>query len=519
MSVADIDKAGDIVEFLENSDCNVIVTGKAGTGKSVQLKRFRERNKDRMLVVAPTGIAALNCHGETIHRVFRLPIRPIVDCPEEIRACASRVGSELKTATTLLVDEIGMIRADTWDVIDRILRIVKRRDEPFGGVRIVGFGDLYQLPPIVKSDEVEYFKQRYGSDKGYFFTSSVMQGSPFTVIELTKVFRQKDDRFISILNSARVGSLSDEQISLLNTRHRPDFKAADGFVTLCPRNSTAESINKERLSSLKGKTFSYEAECSDDFPKSARPNDDWVNLKVGCQVMIIKNIYVDEGKMLPNGAVGIVKSLSPKAVEVELDGRDWMIGYETWESHKTFVDGGKLKSNCVGEFKQIPLKLGWACTIHKSQGVTLEKCIINMEGGAFADGQTYVALGPWRSLAGIVLKSKIHKSDIRADQSLSDFTVESKMHGRYVEFEQDSLPDVAGGVVEIDPLQVISNGARSNGWLSEDEFTAVIDVMNSAKSENIVACSKLTVSRMIDEIRCLRTEISDLRSIVEAVDA
>lgn len=506
---------GDVVQFLEDTDDNVYVCGRAGTGKSVQLKRYIERNKDRILVVAPTGIAALNCGGSTIHRVFRLPIHPIVDKPNEIAKCAMKIGPEVKMAHTLLVDEIGMVRTDIWDCIDRILRIVKRRDIPFGGVRIIGFGDLYQLPPIIRSSEESYFKEKYNTTKGYFFCSPAMRKNPFRVIELTRVFRQRDDRFIQILNSVRVGKITNDQLLLLNSRYRPEFKAASGFVTLCPRNATADAINSSRMASLPGKEVEYIANYDKGFPKSSMPTDEFLSLKVGCQVMIIKNIYPDSGGIIPNGKTGIVKELHSQHVIVEIDGREVDIGREEWESHTPTVHDGKLDSECTGRFEQIPLRVAYAATIHKSQGTTMDKCIIDMDGGAFADGQTYVALSRCRSLDGIILKCKLVADDIRSDDTLTNFMSFSQMRGRYVEFIQDVIEEVDGKKVARNHMEIIKDGGRNGEWVTEEEFAAINEVLLDGNENEALDASRTVLPRLVDEIRNLRTEVKDLKSKLE----
>jgi len=503
---------GDLIEYLEDGVDNVLVFGKAGSGKSVQLRRFAARNKDRILRLAPTGIAALNCGGATIHRVFRLPIHPIVDKPNEIAKCAMKVGDELKSAHTLLVDEIGMIRTDIWDCMDKILRIVKRRDEPFGGMRIIGFGDLYQLPPIVKRAEEQYFKDKYNTTRGYFFCSPAMREFPFKVIELTRVFRQRDDRFIQVLNSARVGKITTEQLALLNSRYRPDFKAAEGFVTLCPRNATADAINSSRLASLPGKEVEYIADYDEGFPKNSMPTDEFLTLKVGCQVMVIKNIYPDSGEMIPNGKVGVVKELHSQHVIVEIDGREVDIGREEWESHTPTVHDGKLDSECTGRFEQIPLRVAYAATIHKSQGTTMDKCIIDMDGGAFADGQTYVALSRCRSLDGIILKCKLVADDIRSDDTLTNFMSFSQMRGRYVEFIQDVIEEVDGKKVARNHMEIIKDGGRNGEWVTEEEFAAINEVLLDGNENEALDASRTVLPRLVDELRNLRTEVKDLES-------
>jgi ATP-dependent exoDNAse (exonuclease V) alpha subunit len=510
---------GDIVKYLEDSEENLFVTGKAGAGKSVQLRRYMSRNRHRSITLAPTGIAAINCDGETIHRAFSMGIESIVDDEKAIRDIARRASPAIKMAATLLIDEIGMVRTDLMDVLDQVLRIVKKCDKPFGGIRIIAFGDLYQLPPIVKHNEEEYFKEKYGTSRGYFFCLPMLKKCPFKVVELTKVFRQRDDRFITILNSARVGSVTTEQLALLNSRYRPDFKAADGFVTLCPRNSTADKINSDRLASLPGKSVDYFADYDEGFPKSSFPNGEVVTLKEGCQVMVIKNIRDDDDRLVPNGKIGTVSSLRSTSADVMIDGQEVTVGFEEWETHKTIVADGKISSSPVGCFRQIPLKVAYACTIHKSQGVTLDNVIINMEGGAFTDGQTYVALSRCRSLDGIILKCKLTKNDIRADSTLSKFMTWSQMNDNYIEFVQDTIPEVDGKVaVDENPMDIVKEGGRENAWVTEKEFAAMNDLLMDGNENECLDASRILLPRLADELRCLRTEIADMKSNMETLN-
>jgi hypothetical protein len=519
---------GDLVEYLENTDVNLYVCGKAGTGKSVQFKRYAERNRHQILRIAPTGIAALGCGGGTAHRILRLPFDSCMHEDQEVCedafkraafASAMKAGPELKECSILLVDEIGMFRADNWELIDRILQIVKKCKKPFGGVRVIGFGDLYQIPPIVKREEQDAFVARYKTDRAYFFCTKQMRENPFHVIELTKVFRQKDGRFIDILNSVRIGKVNTEQLTLLNSRFRPDFKAADGFVTLCPRNATVDRINGERLLSLPGKEVSYCADIDERFPKSQYPNDEVVTLKVGCQVMVIKNLYLDD-RLIPNGQVGVVSELKDSCATVTFSHGDEDIHFEEWESRKPVVKDGKLESEAEGTFSQIPLRVAFAATIHKVQGVTLDKCVIDMEGGAFTDGQTYVALSRCRSLDGIILKKKLFKSDIRSDETLVNFMMWSQIQGRYVEFVQDEIKGADGdSPVEIDPMCTVIDGGRNGEWVTEEEMSAITDILNSGEESNSLQASRIVLPRMIDELRCLRTEIFDLKAVSEELHA
>ena len=503
--------SGDIVDYIESTDRNIFVTGKAGSGKSIQLKRYIERNGSRALVVAPTGIAAINCDGETIHRMFALPITPVSD--KDVADIAKRAKKSVRAASVLVCDEVGMVRADTWDLIDRLLRIIKRCDEPFGGIRVICFGDLYQLPPIVKSHEVDHFAKKYGSP--YFFSARTMKEQPFQVVEMTRVFRQKDNRFIKILNEARIGNVTREAIDALNTRYRPDFEAADGFVTLSPRNADVDRINAQRLNGLPGKFVTYHAECNGKVPNKL-PNDETVFLKEDCQVMVIKNVYLEDKKMIPNGKVGIARKCHDDSVDVEIDGRIHNIEYAEWDMHSTRVVGDQLVGESEGCFRQIPLRVAYACTIHKSQGVTLDKVIIDMSGGAFADGQTYVALSRCRSLDGIILKSRLAKSDIRADKLLSNFMTEAMKQGHYLEYIQDEIKDF-GGVEVQSPMDEIRAGASTGKFVSEPEMDAMYDVLRMENPSDSHSAASLLLPRLIDEIRALRTKTGDMQRVIHGL--
>jgi len=502
---------GDIVDYIEKTDHNIFVTGKAGSGKSIQLKRYIERNGNRALVVAPTGIAAINCEGQTIHRMFALPIKPVGD--SEVKDIAKRANKAVRAASVLVCDEIGMVRSDMWDLIDRLLRVIKRCDEPFGGLRIICFGDLYQLPPIVSNHEIKFINEKYGSP--YFFSAKAMKSAPFEVVEMTRVFRQKDDKFIKILNEARVGNVTREAIDTLNTRYRPDFEAADGFVTLSPRNVDVDKINAARLSNLPGVGVKYHCECDGKVPNKL-PNDEVVHLKVGCQVMVIKNIYLEDKRMIPNGKVGIAKTLHAESVDVEIDGRVHSIGYEEWEMHSTRVQNDELVGESEGCFRQIPLRVAYACTIHKSQGVTLDRVIIDMSGGSFADGQTYVALSRCRSLDGIILKAKLAKADIRADKLLSAFMTNAMNSGHYLEFIQDEITNF-GGVEVLSPMDEIRSGATTGKFASDPEMDAMYDVLRTENPSDSHTAATLLLPRMIDEIRNLRTKVGDMQRVIHSL--
>ncbi len=415
--------------FVNNTDRNIFLTGKAGTGKTTFLHRLKMKSLKRMVVVAPTGVAAINAKGVTIHSFFQMPFGPIL--PDTELGGSSGFNRKfnktkiniIKSLDLLVIDEISMVRADLLDGIDKTLRRFKNKNKVFGGVQLLMIGDLQQLSPVIKEDEWQVLKAYYKN--GFFFSSRAYQASNPISVELKHIYRQDNPKFIKILNEIRNNVLSAESADELNQCYRPDFvpDEDEGFITLTTHNRKAEQTNHSELSKLTKKERSYTAVIDGKFPDYAFPNKEELVLKVGAQVMFIKNDSSPEKRYF-NGKIGKVILLDEDEVVVKCPDDDFNIVTtpEVWENINYTVDKETkaITENKVGSYTQMPLRLAWAITIHKSQGLTFEKAIIDAQG-AFAHGQTYVALSRCKSLEGLVLKSKIHSSQIISDNTVLSF--------------------------------------------------------------------------------------------------
>ncbi|MDG6932927.1 MAG: AAA family ATPase [Nitrososphaerota archaeon] len=400
------------LELMENTDKNIFITGKAGTGKSTLLMHFRSITKKKVAAVAPTGVAALNIRGQTIHSFFKF--RPDITVDAVQKLPAGRAGL-YKRLDMIIIDEISMVRADLLDCIDRFMRLNGKSNKPFGGTQVVFIGDLYQLPPVVSSREREMFRKSYTSE--YFFDSKVFGKLELEFIELDTYFRQTDSAFIDLLNSIRNNSITDQQLDELNRRCDPSFTPGinEGYVVLVTKNDLADSINMENLSKLPGKAYSFSADTYGKFDKNYLPADETITLKVGAQVMLVNN---DPKKRWVNGSIGYITGIQKDFIRVRLSaGLTVDVEPYTWELTRLFYDDStkKLQSEVVGSFTQYPMMLAWAITIHKSQGKTFDKILLDTRSGVFANGQIYVALSRCRTIEGIVLKKRIEKKDIRTD--------------------------------------------------------------------------------------------------------
>lgn len=408
--------------LLENMRDCVFITGKAGTGKSTLLKYFVANTKKQVVVLAFTGVAALNVGGETIHSFFKFPPRPIMD--DDIRERSNR--EVYKLIDTIVIDEISMVRADLLDAIDKFMRINGRDiSKPFGGIQVVFFGDLFQLSPIVSgTEESQYISSLYKSP--WFFDANVMKSHPYKLIELTKVYRQKDASFIALLDSIRTGSFDNSHLNQLNQRFqvRQLQNGSTPNITLTSTNNLAAQINEAKLNQLVSPEFTYLGTIEGDFPKKALPTDTVLKFKQGAQVMFVKN---DLSRRWVNGTIGKVYSLDKDSIHVEITENGtqsiYPVGIEKWEILKYKFDSisHRLDTEVVGAFTQYPLRLAWAVTIHKSQGLTFDSVVIDLGYGAFAYGQTYVALSRCTSYEGISLKKRIGRSDVRVDSEVNRY--------------------------------------------------------------------------------------------------
>lgn len=441
--------------FVQYTGQNIFLTGKAGTGKTTFLKTLKEKSPKRMIVVAPTGVAAINAGGVTIHSFFQLSFAPQIGIENE-QVRQMRFNREkiniIRSLDLLVIDEISMVRADILDAVDRVMRRFKNGRKPFGGAQVLMIGDLQQLAPVVKNEEWNLLKREY--ETVYFFSSKVLQQTSYVSIELNHVFRQQDDRFIEILNKVRDNKLDQNAVKVLNERYLPGFRPDDneGYITLCTHNIQADRINDEKLRSIQSKAQVFEAKIEGKFPDYSYPTDFELKLKVGAQVMFVKNDPSPE-KLFYNGRIGKITDIDDDTVFVLCPGEENEIAVSSllWENVKYSIDENtaEIREEMEGSFSQIPLKLAWAITIHKSQGLTFEKAIIDAEA-SFAHGQVYVALSRCKTLEGMVLSSPLSERSIINDTTVSGFIqqVENNQPGdnelvnAKLEYQKDLLTDL-----------------------------------------------------------------------------
>ena len=423
-------------DFIENTGTNLFLTGKAGTGKTTFLRELRERSPKRMIVLAPTGIAAVNAGGMTIHSFFQLPFAPYV--PESSFSASGEAKYNyhfgknkiniIRSVDLLVIDEISMVRADLLDAVDNVLRRYRRRDRPFGGVQMLMIGDLQQLAPVVKDDEWQLLKEYY--DTPYFFSSRALRQSEYCTVELETVYRQSDARFLDLLNSIRDNRCDNATFEALNGRYIPGFQPhpGDGFVRLVTHNWQARLINDEELAKLSGETFSFLAETEGKFPEASFPTDMELTLKQGAQVMFVKNDS-SGGHRYFNGMLGEVTELSDDGIEVRCrdNGEIIQLQKEEWANarYELDKDSKEIREEIDGIFRQYPLKLAWAITVHKSQGLTFDRALIDVSG-SFTHGQTYVALSRCRTLEGLVLGAPLTRQSLIYDKAVDSFTRDAR---------------------------------------------------------------------------------------------
>lgn len=416
------------LDTLEKTTANLFITGKAGTGKSTLLQLFRNTSRKKMAVLAPTGVAALNVQGQTIHSFFGFPPRIITPAEASRKVTRKDLLRLYKNLQVLVIDEISMVRADMLDGMDKFLRINRENYQPFGGVQVVFFGDLFQLPPVVTRDPVEasYFSDYYESP--YFFSAKILQDQDFQLetIELRKVYRQESRHFLRLLEAVRVNQADYDDLEDLNERHDPKFSDTEGFITLCARNATADRINQRELSLLDSSEFEFNAEVKGQFDPALYPTEFSLRLRKGAQVMFVRNDI--EERQFVNGTIGKVVQLGKDTIVVETEDqttgkkRKIEVSKSEWDviRYKGGASGG-LETEIVGSFIQYPLKLAWAITVHKSQGKTFDKVLIDLGGGAFEHGQLYVALSRCRTLEGVVLRQPVRMQDIITDERVVAF--------------------------------------------------------------------------------------------------
>lgn len=503
--------------FITETNENVFLTGKAGTGKTTFLKYLVDHSSKNMVVAAPTGVAAINAGGVTLHSLFQLPFHPFLPTNNHRQELLGKIRYQkqriqlLRKIELLVIDEISMVRCDVLDAIDTILKSVRRNhSSPFGGVQVLFIGDLYQLPPVVSRNEWEEVLGNY-YDSPFFFDSKAVKEQMPLLIELTKIYRQKEESFVSLLNKVRNNRLDKEDYDALNLRFIPDFQpsAEDKYITLTSHNQQADSINLAKRNKLDTPSFTYKAKIEDEFPENLYPAEADLILKEGMQVMFIKNDTVT--KKYYNGKIGIVSSLSSHKITVNCDGEEIEVFEETWENTRYTLNRAdeKLEQKILGSFTQYPLRMAWAITIHKSQGLTFEKVMIDA-AASFSSGQVYVALSRCTSLEGIVLLSKIPPTAIHSNQKVVD--------GQRALAPKGSLADRFQEARQLFTLQLLSEIFL----LEEAEKTAVFlkNVINSNKiklNDTAPECAAIfleeiqkhqqTAGKFLSQVTQLMTEI------------
>ena len=414
-------------QLVERTGVNVFLTGKAGTGKTTFLRRLRERSPKRMVVVAPTGVAAINAGGVTIHSFFQFPLAPYIPggafrAKDEKYRFSKEKKNIIRTLDLLVIDEISMVRADLLDQIDAVLRLHRDRHRPFGGVQLLMIGDLSQLAPVVKESEWALLREYYRTP--YFFGSLALQQTQHVTIKLSHVYRQTDRTFINILNEVRENRLTPASLARLNERVvvNESEESSDGVIRLTTHNATANRYNEERMDAIKAIRFSFKAKVIGTFPESSYPAEETLVLKEGCQVMFLKND--SQGSRYYNGKLGVVSSVDGSKICVRGIEDDTVVEVEpeVWTNARYVIDKEtkEIREEIEGEFRQYPLRLAWAITIHKSQGLTFDRAVLDVNA-AFAAGQVYVALSRCRSLEGLVLTAPLNTASVRTDMTVTDY--------------------------------------------------------------------------------------------------
>lgn len=481
------------VAFVNQTNQNLFLTGKAGTGKTTFLKYIRENCYKKMAITAPTGVAAMNAGGTTLHALFWLPFGVFVedyalkwDEQDKNIYNKNRLFSTIKLTKQrrailqelemLVIDEVSMVRADTLDAIDVILKSVRRDMRPFGGVQVLFIGDLYQLPPVVRDQEWQILRHHYTSP--FFFNAKALRTTPLVKLELQHIYRQSDDKFISVLNNIRNNQCEQQDLEELNAHYKEDFipEKNEQYITLTSHNRLADQINQEELAKLPGKMHNVKAVVKDDFQQGAYPTEETLTLKLDAQVMFIKNDTGEDRKYF-NGKIGVVKELNLDKHQVLVSFKDGsddvVVRREKWENIKYKYNKGedKIEEEVLGTFSQFPLRLAWAITIHKSQGLTFDKAIIDA-GTSFAAGQVYVALSRLTGLEGLVLRSKIASHAIRTDFQVVDFMKQLVKEDEVDEILKNSQRAYLGQIL-----------LQSFRWTNLTE--AVVELQESLKERNI----------------------------------
>lgn len=523
--------------FVTETNEHIFLTGKAGTGKTTFLKYLKEHCTKNILVAAPTGVAAINAGGVTLHSLFQLPFHPFLPTKNnKTQLVASLKYNKqrqqlLRKIDLLVIDEISMVRCDVIDAIDTVLRSIRRQyDTPFGGVQLLFIGDLYQLPPVAQQHEWNMLQEHYASP--YFFDSYAIKEQMPLLIELDVIYRQKAGSFVKLLNKIRNNEMMEDDYEDLHLRYDPSFRPDPGeqYITLCSHNKQADRINQQQLARLLSPVFAYKARIEDDFPENMFPADETLQLKTGAQVMFLKNDLVR--KRYFNGKLAIVKYVADDKIIVDCDGEDIEVVQESWENARYHIHAadGKMEQEVIGSFIQYPLRLAWAITIHKSQGLTFDKLLIDA-GAAFSSGQVYVALSRCTSLEGIVLLSKIpptaitsNESVLKAEQSLiHKGSLAERFEGAREVFTQQLLEEIFSfaaisislglleGLIHQHREKLQSNAVQ---WMSDYKMEVSADILFGIKFTNQVS-GLMKAERRIENNDALQQRIKDAAQYFE----
>lgn len=504
-------------DYLEYTGTSVFLTGKAGTGKTTFLKELRRRSPKRMIIVAPTGVAAINAGGVTIHSFFQLPFGPyIVGQAMERSEGSNRFSHKfsrekiniIRSMDLLVIDEISMVRADLLDAINDMLCRYRDREKPFGGVQLLMIGDLQQLAPVVKEEEWSLLQAYY--DSPFFFCSRALQTVPYVGIELTHVYRQSDEVFIGLLNKIRDNRADSETLRILNKRYIPGFNPDDseGFITLTTHNNQAQQINRRKLEQLEGREYVYVAEVKDDFPDYSFPTDQRLVLKKGAQVMFVKNDSSPE-KRYYNGKIGRIVAISAENILIRCGDEKEAIQVtrEEWTNTKYSIDADtqEISETVAGIFKQYPLKTAWAITIHKSQGLTFEKAIVDA-ASAFTHGQVYVALSRCKTLEGLVLGSPLRPEALINDRTVKQFTEqvehnqpgESQLHDARREYYLQLLKELFDFTAVVRRIQYATHLFSEHLWKLYPELTERFKKVRESCIKDLAEVGTLFITRDIE---------------------
>lgn len=454
-------------DYIQNTNKNIFLTGKAGTGKTTFLRRIKKEIVKQMVVVAPTGVAAINAQGMTIHSFFQMPFGPFIPNAPQDPSRQRRFNSDkldlIRSLDLLVIDEISMVRSDLLDSIDDVLRKYKDTSKPFGGVQLLMIGDLHQLPPVVKRDEWNLLSQHYSTP--YFFGSLALQKTDTITIELLHIYRQSDSFFIDLLNKVRNNQMTTEVLEAINSRYIEDFepKEKDAYITLTSHNKTAYEINSSKLKAIDKPLHTFKAVVKDSFPEHTYPTEADLEFKIGAQIVFIKNDSSYE-KRFYNGKIGKIEAIESDKIIVRCPGESELISVSqaTWENIQYSLNDTtkEVSEDIIGSFTQYPLKLAWAITIHKSQGLTFEKAVIDAQS-AFAHGQVYVALSRCKSFEGIVLLSRIGYGSVKTDSVVRNYSEEASKNPPNEDHLQIAKRDYQQALIrELFDFRKIANSAK-----------------------------------------------------------